>query len=79
MSFNPRSAQIYIQQKTFRRLLWVGNALDRVADQVADELINEGLQAKYPQLEEIEKKIKAAKKEFLAGVAPDRTDQAEDI
>lgn len=67
-----RSSQIYIRAQTRRRLHWLAHALSDekpgsstseppkilTADELADRIINETIQAKYPQVLKIEKEIK---------------------
>lgn len=62
---NLREASIYVRRKTARRLWWIGKIRGMVADAVADELLTEALEAKYPQLIDAEKAVKSAEQDFI--------------
>lgn len=51
-----RGAEIYIESHTKKRLRWVAKALGEqvTPDSLANELLNEAIEAKYPQIKEAE-------------------------
>jgi hypothetical protein len=68
---NFRTCEVYLQRKTWRRLWWVAKAKGIVTDHLADELLNEALEAKYPQLLPAEASLKNAEQEFIKSFGPE--------
>lgn len=61
---NFRDASVYVQRKTFRRLWWIAKAKGLVTDALADDLLNEALETKFPQLIAAEEALKEAETKF---------------
>lgn len=68
---NFRDSTVYIQRRTFRRLWWIAKAKGVVSDALADELLNEALEAKWPQLIPAEQALKSAEAEFAKSFGPE--------
>jgi hypothetical protein len=85
-----RNDSIYVAWQTRRRLKWIAKAENKAqgvvtaagatADEVADRLLNEIMDQRYPQLAEWEKKILATEDEIVRSIAdavqfPDADDE----
>lgn len=64
-----RDSEIYIQGNTKRRLRWLAKGLDVQLDELADEMLNAAIIARYPKITELEAEFEKAKTEFLASLA----------
>lgn len=72
----PRNDSIYVKWQTRRRLKWIAKitgtrpglpaAEGVTADEVADRLLNEIIEQKYPNIDELERELEHAEKELLA-------------
>jgi hypothetical protein len=77
-----RSSTIYVEPKTVKRLLVLaklyperttdisgtGATREKTADERADALLNEAINAKYPKVMELERLLAKTEKDFLVGV-----------
>jgi hypothetical protein len=70
MNYNPRKNEIYVTPETKRRLYLLlkkekENTRGVTIDEIADRLINERIEEKYPNFAKMEKKLNALEDQFV--------------
>ncbi len=71
---NLRESTVYVRRQTARRLWWIARSQGKVADALADELLTEALETKWPALMDAEKDIAVVRKKFQAAIGGEETD-----
>lgn len=69
-----RNDSIYVRWRTRRRLKWIAKAASTsattiTADEVADRLLNEVIEQKYPRIGELEKQMEETEDRILEQLA----------
>jgi hypothetical protein len=85
-----RSSTLYVQGKTIKRLLVLAKLYpeftydavgggspqrEKTADERADQIINEAIKERYPQVIELEKELAKTEKDFFEKVIQERNQQ----
>jgi Mg2+ and Co2+ transporter CorA len=71
MSAGPRGREIYISAKTKKRLFWIlqldkESVRDVTVDSIADGLLNEIIDQKYPNMKVLEKRLDALEDQLVS-------------
>lgn len=74
MTAGPRDRQIYVSKQTKTRLFWIREVEQDTAaegkiittDEIADRLLNEIIEAKYPNMKTLEKRLNTLEDQLVS-------------